>query len=157
MNKPNLTALLEKAIALARAAHALQVDKAGAPYIEHPLRVMRRCATCEEKIVAVLHDTIEDTDVTVDTLRESGFPDSLIEGVLSVTRQAGESYRVFVARTAQNPIGRLVKIHDLEDNLDLTRFTRELTEKDLKRINKYLHSLRYLTALDVAELTLINE
>jgi GTP diphosphokinase / guanosine-3',5'-bis(diphosphate) 3'-diphosphatase len=59
------TELLDKAIALAQTAHANQVDKAGAPYIGHPLRVMNSLSTVAEKIVGVLHDSIEDSELTL--------------------------------------------------------------------------------------------
>lgn len=135
--------LLEKALIIATKAHEGQKDKAGAPYIFHPIRVSNRCRTEEEKIVALLHDTIEDTDVTPDYLLSEGFPKNIVEAVLSVTRNEGESYEDFVIRSKQNPIGRQVKIHDLEDNMDITRFN-QLTEKDLVRLNKYLTAYRAL-------------
>lgn len=135
--------LLEKALVIATKAHERQKDKAGVPYILHPMRVSNRCRTDEERIVAILHDTIEDTDVTPDYLLSEGFPKNIVEAVLSVTRNEGESYEDFVIRSKQNPIGRQVKIHDLEDNMDITRI-RQLTEKDLKRLNKYLRAYRVL-------------
>ncbi len=135
--------LLEKALAIATKAHEGQTDKSGVPYILHPIRVSNRCKTDEERIVAILHDTIEDTDVTPDYLLSEGFPKSIVEAVLSVTRNEGESYEDFVIRSKQNPIGRQVKIHDLEDNMDITRL-HSLLEKDLERLNKYLKAYRVL-------------
>lgn len=135
--------LLEKALVIATKAHEGQKDKAGVPYILHPIRVSNRCKTDEERIVAILHDTIEDTDVTPDYLLSEGFPKSIVKAVLSVTRNEGESYEDFVIRSKQNPIGRQVKIHDLEDNMDITRL-HSLSEKDLERLNKYLKAYRVL-------------
>lgn len=135
--------LLKKALAIATKAHEGQTDKAGVPYILHPIRVSNRCQTDEERIVAILHDTIEDTDVTPDYLLSEGFPKNIVEAVLSVTRNEGESYEDFVIRSKQNPIGRQVKIHDLEDNMDITRL-HSLSEKDLERLNKYLKAYRVL-------------
>lgn len=135
--------LLEKALVIATEAHEGQKDKSGAPYIFHPIRVSNRCRTDEERIVAILHDTIEDTDVTPDYLLSEGFPKNIVEAVLSVTRNEGESYNDFILRSKLNPIGRQVKIHDLEDNMDITRLS-QLTEKDLERLNKYLKSYRTL-------------
>lgn len=135
--------LLEKALVIATEAHEGQKDKAGAPYIFHPIRVSNRCKTDEERIVAILHDTIEDTDVTPDYLLSEGFPKNIVEAILSVTRNEGESYNDFILRSKLNPIGRQVKIHDLEDNMDITRLS-QLTEKDLERLNKYLKSYRTL-------------
>jgi (p)ppGpp synthase/HD superfamily hydrolase len=135
--------LLEKALVIATKAHEGQKDKAGSPYILHPIRVSNRCLTDEEKIVALLHDVIEDTNVSASDLLASGFPRNIVEAVLSVTRNEGESYEDFVIRSKQNPIGRQVKLHDLEDNMDITRFN-QLTEKDLVRLNKYLKAYRSL-------------
>lgn len=135
--------LLEKALVIATKAHEGQKDKAGAPYIFHPIRVSNRCRTEEERIVALLHDVIEDTNVTSSDLLDAGFPPTIVEAVLSITRNEGESYEDFVIRSKQNLIGRQVKIHDLEDNMDITRL-RQLTEKDLERLNKYLTAYRSL-------------
>ena len=135
---------IEKALIIATKAHEGQKDKAGVPYILHPIRASNRCRTDEERIVAILHDTIEDTDVTPDYLLSEGFPKNIVEAVLSVTRNDGESYEDFILRSKQNHIGKQVKIHDLEDNLDITRL-HSLSEKDLKRLNKYLKAYRVLT------------
>lgn len=135
--------LLKKALAIATKVHEGQTDKAGVLYILHPIRVSNRCRTDEERIVAILHDTIEDTDVTPDYLLSEGFPKNIVEAVLSVTHNEGESYEDFVIRSKQNPIGRQVKIHDLEDNMDITRL-HSLSEKDLERLNKYLKAYRVL-------------
>jgi (p)ppGpp synthase/HD superfamily hydrolase len=137
--------LLEKALTIALKAHAGQVDKSGAVYVFHPIRVAERCATEKEKIVALLHDTIEDISVTPEFLSEQGFPRTIIEAVLGVTRQKNESYEDFVRRACLNPISRQVKIHDLEDNMDIRRLG-EVTEKDLPRLNKYLRAYEFLTA-----------
>ena len=135
--------LLEKALVIATKAQEGQKDKAGSPYIFHPIRVSNRCLTDEEKIVALLHDIIEDTNLSASDLLAAGFPRMIVEAVLSVTRNKGESYEDFIIRSKQNPIGRQVKIHDLEDNMDITRI-RQLTEKDLERLNKYLRAYRAL-------------
>lgn len=135
--------LLEKALSIATKAHEGQTDKAGAPYIFHPIRVANRCSNNDERIVALLHDTIEDTDITPEYLLSEGFPRSIVDAIISVTRNAEESYEDFVKRSRLNPIGRQVKLHDLEDNMDITRLN-ELTEKDITRLNKYLKAYKYL-------------
>lgn len=135
--------LLEKALAIAAKAHAGQVDKAGSAYIFHPIRVSYRCFTDEEKIVALLHDTIEDTDVTADYLLSEGFPRNIVDAILSVTRNEDESYEDFIRRCRLNPIGLQVKLYDLEDNMDISRLP-QVTEKDLARLNKYIEAYRYL-------------
>lgn len=135
--------LIEKALLIATKAHNGQVDKSGSAYISHPIRVSNRCNTEEERIVALLHDTIEDTWVTPEYLLSEGFPATIVEAVLSVTRNENESYEDFILRSKQNHIGKQVKIHDLEDNMDITRLP-SLTEKDFKRLNKYLSAYRAL-------------
>ena len=135
--------LLEKALRIAVEAHAGQVDRAGKPYIFHPLRICCRCFTDEEKIVALLHDMIEDTDITAEYLLSEGCPRNIVNAVLSVSRNENESYEDFVKRTGLNPLGRAVKLHDLEDNMDISRL-EQVTEKDLARLNKYIKAYRYL-------------
>ncbi len=138
-------ALLEKALLLAAAAHKGQTDKAGRAYIFHPLRVAQRCQRTEEKIVALLHDVIEDSAFSADDLRAAGFPEEIVEAVLAVTRREGECYEEFIMRANQNAIGRHVKLHDIEDNMDITRLDH-LTADDLERLNRYLKAYRYLLA-----------
>jgi len=135
--------LLEKALRIAVEAHAGQVDKSGKPYILHPLRVCCRCFTDEEKMVALLHDTIEDTEITTEDLLSEGFPPYIVEAILSISRNEDETYEEFVKRTSLNPLGRAVKLHDLEDNMDISRL-EQVTEKDLDRLNKYIKAYRYL-------------
>lgn len=139
----NISTLLEKALKIATDAHINQVDKAGSPYIFHPIRVSNRCSTDDERIVALLHDTIEDTEVTPEYLLTEGFPRNIVYAILSVTRNEGESYEDFIKRSRLNPIGRKVKLHDLEDNMDITRLN-ELTGKDIDRLNKYIKAYKYL-------------
>ena len=136
--------IFEKALYIAQKAHNGQTDKAGKPYILHPIRVAQRCNTDTERIVALLHDVIEDTDITPNNLYSAGFSKTIVDAVLSVTRREYESYFKFIERCSINPIGRIVKIHDLEDNMDITRLD-SLTESDLKRLNKYLKAYKYLT------------
>jgi len=135
--------LLEKALRIAVEAHAGQVDKSGKPYIFHPLRVCCRCFTDEEKMVALLHDTIEDTEITTEDLLSEGFPPYIVEAILSISRNEDETYEEFVKRTSLNPLGRAVKLHDLEDNMDISRL-EQVTEKDLDKLNKYIKAYRYL-------------
>lgn len=139
----NYNELCDLALQIAIRAHKGQKDKSGHDYIMHPIRVAERCTSPKAKIVALLHDTIEDTDVTTDYLREQGFPEEIIEGVLSVTKREGETYEDFVRRAAQNPIGKEVKKADLEDNMDVRRL-KEITDKDVERMRKYLRAWRYL-------------
>lgn len=143
MSDERFAELLDKAALICVTKHAGQRDKMGCAYFQHPMRVAMRCRTDEEKMVALLHDTIEDTDVTPEYLLAEGFPQSVVDGILSVTKQEGESYEGFVARAKQNPLGRVVKLHDLEDNLDIFRLTA-LDADMTARYNKYLAARKYL-------------
>lgn len=135
-----MTQTLERAIAIAATAHAGQVDKGGAPYILHPLKVMLRMTTLEERIVAVLHDVVEDCAISLDDLRKEGFSEDVLNAIESVTKVPGESYEDFVERAAQNPIGRVVKLADLEENSDLSRIASPSWE-DLERVEKYRRAI----------------
>ena len=136
---------LERAIEIAARTHAGQTDKGGAPYILHPLRVMLRVAPGAQQIVAVLHDVVEDSDVTFEDLEREGFAAEVISGLRSVTKVAGESYEDFVARAALDPVGKAVKLADLMENSDLSRIA-EPSQKDLERVEKYGRAIAYLMA-----------
>lgn len=120
---------LERALEIAAKAHAGQVDKQNNPYILHPIRIMLRMHTDEERIVAILHDTVEDTAdkpeserVTFDSLRAAGFPEKIVAAVDSVTRRKGEQYLSgLIERAKLDPIGIEVKLGDLADNTDPSR------------------------------------
>ena len=127
---------LERAIALAAEKHAGQLDKAKAPYILHPIRVMLGVETLDEKMAAVLHDVVEDTDVTLADLVAAGFPPAVVRAVDALTKRKGEDYMDFVRRAAADPVARRVKLADLADNMDLSRLPHP-AEEDHVRIEKY--------------------
>jgi len=138
---------LERAIEIAQEAHKGVKDKGGHDYIHHPIRVMHAMSNDQEKIVAILHDVVEDSDWTFERLKEEGFEDSVIESLRCVTKYSEEEdYQEFIKRAATNKIATKVKMADIEDNLDLSRLGT-LTEKDLIRIEKYKKALKYLKAL----------
>ncbi|MBX9937537.1 MAG: HD domain-containing protein [Burkholderiaceae bacterium] len=127
---------LERAISLAAQAHAGQVDKAGQPYILHPLRVMLRVSTAEERIAAILHDVVEDTSVTLEQLAEEGFSPTVVAAVEALTKRPGESRMEAAARAAENRVARTVKLADNAENMDVSRIAHP-TEKDFARIQEY--------------------
>ena len=132
---------LDRAIEIASSAHAGQTDKGGAPYIEHPLRVMARCIGNDAKIVAVLHDVVEDCpDWGFERLRAEGFSEAVLAGLDSVTKRNGEDYDTFVQRAGRNALGREVKLADLADNSDISRLPA-VTEQDLARLEKYRRAI----------------
>jgi (p)ppGpp synthase/HD superfamily hydrolase len=137
----------ERAIIIAAEAHAGQLDKAGAPYVMHPLRMMLRVSSTDERIVAVLHDVCEDCPGwTFDRLRAEGFSEHIIQALQSVTKRDGEDYEAFVRRAATNAIGRRVKLADLHDNSDLSRIARP-SERDFRRIEKYRRAIDLISRL----------
>ena len=138
---------LERAIEIAQEAHKGVKDKGGHDYINHLIRVMHAMSNDQEKIVAILHDVVEDSDWTFERLKEEGFEDSVIESLRCVTKYSEEEdYQEFIKRATTNKIATKVKMADIEDNLDLSRLGT-LTEKDLTRIKKYKKALKYLKAL----------
>jgi (p)ppGpp synthase/HD superfamily hydrolase len=137
-------ATIEDAISIAAHAHKGQKDKAGAPYLLHPLRMMLRMDTEAAMMAAVLHDVVEDTEWTLERLREAGFSDEVLEAVDCLTHREGESYEQFVERVRTNPIARQIKIADLEDNMNVRRIN-QLGPKDLERLEKYHRAWRVLT------------
>jgi (p)ppGpp synthase/HD superfamily hydrolase len=130
---------IERAIQIAVSAHAGAKDKAGNPYILHPLNVMQRVRSHGEDamIAAILHDVVEDTAWTVDKLRREGFSEEVLLAVDALTRRKSESYEDFIARAMGHPMGRVIKIADLEENMDIRRLQHDLTEKDAERLRRY--------------------
>jgi (p)ppGpp synthase/HD superfamily hydrolase len=129
--------LVEKAIALAVEAHAGEVDKQGKPYILHPLHLMMQMETAEEMITAVLHDVVEDTALTLEDLRQQGFPEAVLDALALLTHDtASTSYEEYVAAIKPNPLACKVKLADLAHNMDVRRLP-EMGMKDYGRLEKY--------------------
>jgi (p)ppGpp synthase/HD superfamily hydrolase len=140
-------ATLTRAIEIATTAHARQTDKAGAPYIDHPMRVMAAVDGEEAKIVAVLHDVLEDCPPwTFEKMRAEGFSDAVMAGLDAVTKRDGEDYNTFVQRACADQNGRQVKVADLTDNMDIRRIANP-TPKDYARVEKYRAALAMIAAL----------
>ena len=143
--KDRFMSTLQRAIEIATEAHKGQFDKAGRDYIEHPLRVMEMGKTEEEKIVGVLHDVVEDTPWTFEALEAEGFAPEIIAALKCVTKVSeNENYDDFIERVKKNPLAVAVKINDLSDNMDIRRLPY-LSDKDVKRLKKYLKAYKKLT------------
>jgi (p)ppGpp synthase/HD superfamily hydrolase len=138
---------VEHAIALAARAHEGQLDKAGVPYIFHPIRVMLRMTTDDERIAAVLHDVVEDSGWTLDSLAAEGFNRIVIDAVDALTKRPGEDYEAFVLRASVNAIARKVKLADLADNSDPAR-SADHTETGRARLEKYRRAAEVLREID---------
>lgn len=129
---------LSLAIKIATEAHDGQVDRGGAPYILHPLRVMLAVQGDRERIAAVLHDVAEDCpEWPLERLRAQPFSGGVCDALDALTRRTGEDYFAFIARCALDPTARVVKLADLKDNQDLSRI-KNITDKDIERARKYV-------------------
>jgi len=139
-------ATLETALALASRAHTGTLDKGGEPCILHPLRVMAGVTDPDAKIVAILHDVVEDTDVTMADLRTKGFSSAVLTAVELLTHRPEQSYADYVIACKADPLARQVKMADLRDNANLDRLLlRPKTfDKDSARMHRYVLSYRYL-------------
>lgn len=136
--------LEELAFEIAKEAHAGQTDKAGLDYILHPLQVAAEVTTDEEKAVALLHDIIEDTDVTASELLAKGLPDNVVEAVEALTKKHNQNYAAYMAGVKKNRLATAVKLADLKHNSDLTRLEK-ITQKDRDRAEKYRKAIEYLS------------
>lgn len=135
--------LTERALSLATEKHRGQVDKGGAPYIRHPEAVARMLETDDEKVVALLHDIVEDTDVTLGDLEPLGFSKKQIDAIDALTKRRGESYESYLSRVRGNALARKVKVADITHNMDTSRL-KTVTSADLSRLERYRTALETL-------------
>lgn len=133
---------IEKAMEVAKKAHSGQKDKAGVEYILHPIAVAGMLETEQEKIVALLHDVVEDSHITLNALGNMGFEFDIVTAVNLLTKD-GTDYDKYLERVKKNPLARAVKIADLTHNLDIRRISHP-KEKDFQRIQKYKNGLEFL-------------
>ena len=135
---------LDTALNIAIEAHKNQVDKAGHKYISHPFRLSTKMDTEEEKIVALLHDVLEDSDVTEEYLVEQGFSDNVITALVLLTKTKKQDYfNDYIKKIKTNKLATRIKIADLIDNINLSRLSI-VSVKDISRTRKYLDALEYL-------------
>ena len=135
--------LLSKAIEIATNAHKDQIDKGGAPYILHPTAVAAEVETTEQKIVAYLHDVIEDTDITAEDLLAAGLPNDIVDAIKVLTKKNGVPYMGYLQAVKKNELARVVKISDIKHNMDLSRIENP-TQRDFDRLEKYKKALLFL-------------
>ena len=135
--------LLEKAIEIALIAHRGKVDKGGLPYILHPLRVMQGVDTIEEKIVAILHDVVEDSDKNIQDLKEENFSERILKAVALLTKNENQSYEDYIGAIKKNTLASKVKMADLKDNMNKMRLLK-FTERDKARLKKYKDAYKML-------------
>lgn len=137
---------LGRALEIAVIHHGLQTSKNGEPYAFHPIRVSLALKSEPEKIAALLHDIVEDTNLTHDELADEGFAPEVLEAVRLLTKAHGEDYDAYIARIAAHPIARAVKLADISDNMDTSRLPQPLTAKDHERLAKYRRASSALLA-----------
>lgn len=135
--------ILERAIQIAVLAHNGQVDKGGRPYILHPISVMMKMDTIEEKIVAILHDSIEDSNIKKEELIAFGIPKRLVDEIDLLTRKNGDSYMQYISKVKTGKIAKKVKLADLETNMNLSRIKKP-TKTDFDRVKKYKKAYKLL-------------
>lgn len=133
--------MLALAIQMAARAHAYETDKANDPYIMHPVRVMLACGSQTDKICAVLHDVIEDTELTLEVLREAGFAEEVLEIVDALSKREEEMYDEYIARLLNNNAACRIKLADLCDNTNLNRIPKP-SKKDIRRVEKYTRAAK---------------
>ncbi|MBF0133278.1 MAG: GTP pyrophosphokinase [Magnetococcales bacterium] len=138
---------LEKALALAAHHHAGQVDRAGNPYILHPLRLMMQLDEVSSQIIALLHDVVEDTPVTLDDLRQEGFSEEIITALDLLTHRPEDSYETYILRLKPNTIARRIKLLDLIDNMDVRRLDHTPGARDWERMMRYQNAWAILKDL----------
>ena len=126
--------LLGKAISIAVDSHSGQVNDKAQPYVLHPLRMMFKALTIEEKIIAVLHDVIEKTTIDLEYLRSVGFSDRIVLGIDALSRRPQENYDKYIDRVAENKLATKVKIIDLDDNIN----SLDLDKSQESKSNKFL-------------------
>lgn len=140
--------MIEKMLMIIASMHDGQVDKAGAPYVLHPIKVMSLLMHKKDEelmLIALGHDLIEDTLVTEEYLREEGFSKRVIDGIVALTKVEGETYEEYKAKVMANDDAVEVKWCDLEHNVDTSRFNRPLTDKENERTMRYYDFMRELS------------
>lgn len=135
--------LYDLALSIAKEAHKGQVDKSGTDYIQHPIYVASLVDTEYEKATALLHDVIEDSDLTLSDLRDQDIPNEVVMAVGVLTKNKNISYKEYLNKVKSNELARIVKLADLQHNSDLTRIDT-LTDVDIKRVEKYKKAINFL-------------
>ncbi|MCH7974919.1 MAG: GTP pyrophosphokinase [Bacteroidetes bacterium] len=138
---------LESAILIAIKAHQNQIDKGGSPYILHPLRIMIKMQTDEEMIVALLHDVMEDSKISLKDISKYEFNKKIMSALKDLTYSTDINYEDYIKKISKNKLARKIKLADLTDNMNLNRLP-SLNKKDFERINKYHKALKYLLEND---------
>jgi (p)ppGpp synthase/HD superfamily hydrolase len=140
----NWEALYQRALDIAVKAHEGQLDKGGHPYIAHPLAVASKVEGKNEKIAALLHDVVEDSEITLNELQKE-FPEDIVTAVDLLTKKQipDFSQQTYLEKIKANAIARCVKLADLEHNMDISRIP-DPKEQDYVRTQRYRASMEFL-------------
>lgn len=141
------TPMTRKAMKIAYAAHAGQADKTGVPYIYHPIHLAESMTEEKAVITALLHDVVEDTDITIDELAREGFHADILTALTLLTHNPAEEYMDYISRLSTCPLARKVKLADLRHNSDVTRLDA-IDEKTARRLEKYRRAIQLLEAVE---------
>lgn len=133
---------LELALAIVKEEFKNKLDKGGHKYLGHLVRVSLNCKTNKQKVVALLHDLLEDTPYPLERLKEQ-FSEEICSAVVLLTKKKNQDYDEYLKAIDENKLARYVKLRDLEDNLDILRLER-IEISDLLRIAKYYNAHRFL-------------
>ena len=134
---------LLKAITIACEAHQGQSSINGEPYILHPLRLLIKAKSNEERIIAILHDVIEKSNISLAALKNKGFDQNIISCIDSLSRRRSESYIEYIERLMQNKISVKIKLLDLADNIKIHSENNDNGIYDVK-INQYKNALKQI-------------
>lgn len=137
------TKMTKVALNLCFEAHRNQRDKNGMPYVFHPFHMAEQMKDEKTTIVALLHDVVEDTDITLDDIRNMGFDNEVVAAIGLMTHVPDVPYMEYVAEIKKNPISKAVKLADLRHNSDTTRLDN-ITDRDEKRLKKYAEAIQLL-------------
>lgn len=141
------TPMTKTALKLCFEAHKDQTDKSGLPYVFHPFHLAEQMPDEKTTVVALLHDVIEDTDYTLDDLKNMGFSDDILSAIALMTHDDGVPYMEYVALIKKNPIAKMVKLADLRHNSDMSRLDK-VTAHDRERAEKYKKAIEFLESFD---------
>ena len=141
------TPMTKTALKLCFEAHKDQTDKSGLPYVFHPFHLAEQMPDEKTTVVALLHDVIEDTDYTLDDLKNMGFLDDILSAIALMTHDDGVPYMEYIALIKKNPIAKMVKLADLRHNSNMSRLDK-VTAHDRERAEKYKKAIEFLESFD---------
>ena len=137
------TPMTKAALKICFEAHKDQKDRGGLPYVFHPFHVAEQMKREESICTALLHDVLEDTDLTPSDLRKQGISDEVIEALILLVHHKEEPYMEYVRKLSCHPLAREVKTADLQHNPDASRL-EQITQKDQERMDQYRKALQIL-------------